>query len=344
VKNGSSHLSHFLLSFSFRRQKLDGSDVDGMAMMTDGQNNKIFWKVSFFLSLSLIYDEAPTLASFSKMMMRCTLASFLCIGSLFLTSDAFVTKRTTFRWQHSVDSPRSSPSLPPSDSPLNVPSSRLYATAQEPTAARRTVLLGRNGPHFLVERMKGTIEFGATANLVTQLDNKASAKDDIMVWLQDERGLALSIWDKKLMKEMGDSVYRLQVMPLRFVTLVMSPWVDVRMKTAVDPATQQPVFTVQSINFDPNIEIMPGMRISAQSLGVVIEVAGELRPSADGKGVTGCIAFQTKGKLPPPMRLLPEPALKAASDTINQTIVNFAVKNFQQGAGEMYRDFQSKKQ
>jgi hypothetical protein len=302
-------------------------------------------------SLSLFYlslfstDQVVTLAAFSKIMMRVTFASLLCLGSFFIASEAFVTKQTTFRRQHSVDSRRSTlPSLPPSDSPLNVPSSRLYATAQQPTAARRKVLLARNGPHFLLERMKGSIEFGATANLVTQLDNKATAKDDIMVWLQDERSLALSIWDKKLMKEMGDSVYRLQVMPLRFVTISMSPWVDVRMKTAIDPATQQPVFTVQSVNFDPNIELMPGMRISAQSLGVVIEVAGELRPSADGKGVTGCIAFQTKGKLPPPMRLLPEPALKAASDTINQTIVNFAVKNFEKGAGEMYRDFKSKEQ
>jgi hypothetical protein len=143
---------------------------------------------------------------------------------------------------------------------------------------------------------------------------------------------------------MGDSVYRLQVMPLRFVTLVLSPWVDVRIKTTIDPANQQPVFTVQSVDFDPGIEIMPGMRISGESLGIFIEVAGELRPSADGTGVTGGIAFQTRGKLPPPMRLLPEPALKAASDTINRTIVNFAVQNFQKGATEMYQDFQRKKE
>jgi hypothetical protein len=275
------------------------------------------------------------------MMMHFTLAPFLCLASLLIASEAFVTKRTTFRRQHSVGSPQSTSASSPA-SAVAVPSSRLYATKSQPSARRREELMARNGPFFLLERMKGNIEFGATANLVTQLDNKASAKDDISLWLQDERGLAMSIWDKKLIKEMGDSVYRLQIMPLRFVTISMQPWVDVRMKTTIDPATQEPIFTVQSINFDPNIEIMPGMRISAATLGVVIEVAGELRPSATGKGVTGCIAFQTKGTLPPPMRLLPEPALKAASDTINQTIVNFVVQNFQKGATEMYQDFQRK--
>lgn len=290
-----------------------------------------------------------TLPPSSNLMMLFSLAPFLCVASLLIASEAFVAKGTTFRRQHSVGSPRSttSPSLPTpaSASPVTaIPSSHLYATASEPSAGRRQVLLARKGTHFLVERMKGTIEFGATANLVTKLDNKGTAKEDIKVWLQDERGIAMSIWDKKLMKELGDSVYRLQVMPLRFVTLSMSPWVDVIMKTTIDPANQQPVFTVQSIKFDPNIEIMPGMRLSADSLGVVIEVAGELRPSADGKGVTGCIAFQTKGKLPPPMRLMPEPALKAASDTINQTIVNFVIQNFEKGATDMYQDFQRKEQ
>jgi hypothetical protein len=283
------------------------------------------------------------------MMMRFMLAPFLCLASLLIVSEAFVAKQTTFRRQHSVGSPQSSsPSLPTltSASPgdVTVRSSRLYATVKPPTDGRRKELMARNGPYFLLERMKGTVAFGATANLVTQLDSKASAKDDITLWLQDERGLALSIWDKKLIKELGDSVYRLQVMKLRFVTMVIQPSVDVRMKTTIDPVTQQPIFTVQSVNFEPNIEVMPGMRISAASLGVLIEVAGELRPSANGKGVTGCVAFQTQGKLPAPMRLLPEPALKAASDTINQTIVSFIVKNFEKGAIEMYKDFQRKEQ
>ena len=108
-------------------------------------------------------------------------------------------------------------------------------------------------------------------------------------------------------------------------------------------AMDHPVFSLQSVNFDPNIQVLPGLRISADSLGIIIEVVGELRPTKDGKGVVGDIAFQTSGELPPPMRLLPEPALKAASDTINKTIVNFAIQSFQKGATAKYREFLRKK-
>jgi len=37
---------------------------------------------------------------------------------------------------------------------------------------------------------------------------------------------------------------------------------------------------------------------------------------------------------------LPEPALKAASDTINDTIVQFAIKSFQAGAIQKYEEFE----
>ena len=214
--------------------------------------------------------------------------------------------------------------------------------------SRRKALLSRTGPHFKLERMSGSIEFGATANLVTQLEgividgNKAAAapptSESIAAWLEDERGLALSIWDPKLTKDLGNSVYRLQIMTLQFVTLMLAPWVDVQMKTVMSEQ-QQPVFTLQSVSFDPNIQILPGMRINADALGIVIEVAGLLQQSADGRSVTGGIAFQTTGNLPPPMRLLPDQVLKATSDTINNTVVNFAVQSFQKGAKANFKEF-----
>lgn len=210
--------------------------------------------------------------------------------------------------------------------------------------SRRRLLLSRKGPHFQLERFSGSIEFGATANLVTTVSTESgSAPDTIAEWLRDERGLALSIWDPKLMKEMGDNVYRLQIMTLQFVTLQLAPWVDIEMKTLLDSQQKQPVFTLQSVSFDPNIQLLPGMRINADTLGIVIEVAGILRPAADGKSVEGSIAFQTTGKLPPPMRLLPEPALKAASDAINKIIVDFAIQSFQKGAKANFRDFASRR-
>jgi len=228
--------------------------------------------------------------------------------------------------------------------PKSIPT-HLFAARRPVDEARRQILLSREGSHFKLDRFSGSIEFGATANLVTQLDVPLvmAANEDVdhdalvSEWLQDERGMALSIWDPALTKDLGSNMYRLQIMKLQFVTLQLAPWVDVQMKTVMTKNDNKPLFTLQSISFDPNVQILPGMRINAESLGIVIEVAGQMRPSQSG--VTGTIAFQTSGQLPPPLRVLPEAALKKASDTINQTIVNFAVRSFQKGAKKNYKDF-----
>jgi hypothetical protein len=106
-------------------------------------------------------------------------------------------------------------------------SSQLHSTASDSSQVlsdeRRKVLLTRKGPHFLIDRSKNSIEFGATANLVTDLGGGGEAMvadaDTISDWLRDEQGLALSIWDPKLTTELGNNVYRLQTMNLQFVTI-----------------------------------------------------------------------------------------------------------------------------
>jgi len=247
--------------------------------------------------------------------------------------------------------------------PSSSSSSALDALSHQVNEARRKDLLSRDGSHFKLDRLSGSIEFGATANLVTRLDNNefrprngiAAAAADVVSdhdeaiaeWLRDERGMAFSIWDPKLTTHRGNNIYRLQVMTLQFVTLQLAPWVDVQMKTVLANNNQnEPVFTLQSISYDPNLQLLPGVSVNADTLGITIEVVGQMRPSsttAPGRpqpsGVAGAIAFQTTGTLPAPMRLLPEPVLKAATDTINQTVVNFAVRSFQKGARKNYRDF-----
>lgn len=193
-------------------------------------------------------------------------------------------------------------------------------------------LLNSHGPFFELNRMGGSVEFGATAKLTTRLSD--STPELISEWLEDGRGLALSIWDP--VEDLGGDKYRLKVMKLQFVTLQLAPSVDVEMKTV------NGVFKVKSVDFDPNIQVLPGMRIKADALGIVINVVGELKPSQGG--VSGRIAFGVEGKLPPPLRLLPPPALKAASDSINQTIVNFAVASFEKGATANFRKFLQQKQ
>lgn len=214
--------------------------------------------------------------------------------------------------------------------------------------ARRKELLKRNGPYFSLDKFSGEIEFGAATKLVTDLSKSPGVdRASIEEWLGDNdgKGLALSIWDENLMTAMPNSVYRLQTMPLKFVTLELQPSVDLQMWT--QPAGKNragrqlpPIFKLNSIAFETNLRLLPGLGIiSSESLGIVIEVAGDLRPSEDGKGVTGTISFQTKGLLPPPLRILPQNALKLAADAINDTIVQFAVASFEEGAIKKYDEF-----
>mmetsp|Transcript_11296 Transcript_11296/g.17317 ORF Transcript_11296/g.17317 Transcript_11296/m.17317 type:complete len:134 (+) Transcript_11296:1-402(+) len=127
-------------------------------------------------------------------------------------------------------------------------------------------------------------------------------------------------------------------MKLQFVTLQLQPSVDMRMWTK-PRKDGSPVFYIQSVGFEPNIEVLPGIGIDANSLGIVIEVVGQLAPTPDGTGVAGKIAFQTSGKLPPAFLILPEAVIKAASDAINNTITKFAIESFEKGAKSKYAEF-----
>jgi hypothetical protein len=200
--------------------------------------------------------------------------------------------------------------------------------------------------------MRGTVEFGSTLDLVTTLSGEPSFSQ-IAAWLSDERGLALSIWDESLITELGNSVYRLQLMTLQFVTLQLSPTVDVKMWTTNVPSppnvngtstTNIPLFSLQSVAFDPHLQLLPGVGISADMLGIDIAVVGEMRPTTNGRGVQGRISFATTGNLPPPLLLLPEAVLKGAANSISDTVAQFAVRSFQKGAIQQYRQFCRKQQ
>merc|ERR1712157_67620 len=105
------------------------------------------------------------------------------------------------------------------------------------------------------------------------------------------------------------------------------------------PTLATPVFYLQSIDFDPNIQLVPGLNIDSKTLSIDIKVVGSMEVSSNGKGVTGKIGFVSSGYLPPPLRLLPDSALKSATSLINMTVKNFAVKSFQRGAKLEYQKF-----
>ena len=72
-------------------------------------------------------------------------------------------------------------------------------------------------------------------------------------------------------------------------------WFDSEASSSSSPSsTTVYVFKLQSIDFDPNIQLFPGLPgITPESLGINIDVVGELRPSPDGRSVSGVIGFRS---------------------------------------------------
>lgn len=223
-------------------------------------------------------------------------------------------------------------------------------------------MLSRNGPYFALDRSTGKIEFGATANLVTPLPVDATndvnycSIDDWLIQPNVSRDIVYSIWDPKLVTEIDKNTFQLQIMTLRFVTITLRPTVNVRMET-IQPSTaasgsnsNKPQFIVQSINFNPNLQLVPGMNFNAQSMGIVIEVVGLLQSSSSSSGssssnnnLVGTITFTTSGLLPLPLRIVPSNVLKATSNTINTTIMNVVVSNFQKSITQNYEQYRNNK-
>lgn len=215
----------------------------------------------------------------------------------------------------------------------------------------RDTILGRDGEHFAFDRIGGKVEFGSTADLVTPLETEGVEPnaESVGLWLSDARRVAGGLWDEDLLSDLGQCTYRLGLMPLKFVTIELAPTVDVKMWTDGTMAAEDaaigaahdatPTFRLHSIGFEPNVTLLPGVGLDAKSLGIEIEVCGELRPTADGKGCEGQIGFVSRGELPPPMRVLPDSVISAAGATISKTVRDFAVANFQAGAVKQYRAF-----
>ena len=210
----------------------------------------------------------------------------------------------------------------------------LQARRQQP---RRGILdNNKDGDIFKLKPFSGNIEFGNAGSSTIRLsdDNQQEA---LSQWLQDTRQVALSIWDGDLIQDLGDNVFRLELMSLQLVTIELKPSVDVKMWTEEDGETT--IFKMQSVGFDPNIKTLPFVGISPDSLLLQVEVEGVLSPTEDGNGLTGRIGFLCTGVLPPPMRMVPEPILKAAITTINRTVSAFAMYGFQQGVKTNFRKF-----
>jgi len=196
----------------------------------------------------------------------------------------------------------------------------------------RSTILNRRGEYFNLNWMSGKVSFGSTSDLI-DLTLKNSDRASITRWLKDERGVALSIWDPNMIEELGDNTFRLKLMTLQFVTIQLAPSVDVKM------FNENNQFILESVGFDPNVQILPGIGLSAEQLGIQIYVVGELGVSDNGKGLTGRLGFVSSGDLPLPLKILPEPLLKQATNAINREVSNFALRSFKEGAAKEFERF-----
>jgi len=212
--------------------------------------------------------------------------------------------------------------------------SKLHATSDK---IKRAKILNRRGQHFI--QRQGKVEFGYTTKLDTDL--KDGDSDTITKWLNDEEKVASGIWDKNLMQSLGGNLYRLKLITLQFLTIQLAPSIDVLMWTEKNSSDGKPIFKIESIGYDPNVQVMPGVGVDAKALGIQIDVVGELRLDSKGTGLSGEIGFVSSGNLLPPMRLVPEAAIKGAAGIINRTVANFAVQSFEKGAKEEFAKFKN---
>mmetsp|Transcript_25011 Transcript_25011/g.51996 ORF Transcript_25011/g.51996 Transcript_25011/m.51996 type:complete len:295 (-) Transcript_25011:134-1018(-) len=216
--------------------------------------------------------------------------------------------------------------------------------------ARRKELFSKKEAFFSLNRRTGRIEFGApvpleTSNLPT---TTSSSSDLISSWIRDSDAFGMSMWQESHLTKLEQDVFRLGLLTLQFVNLKFEPWVDVRVKTVKD-SKGSPVFTLQSIGYNPNpkeISFIPGMPASltlddvVKNLDIGVEVVGQIRGTSNG--ARGRMVYVVTGKLPSALLLFPDPLLRGAGDTISKEVVEFAQKSFRTGTSAKFPEYQKK--
>ena len=207
------------------------------------------------------------------------------------------------------------------------------STKSKDAAFRREIL---TRPSSYMSIIGSSVSFGATVKLSTKLPTEG--KDETEVWLRDLDSVATAIWDPTKVTRLP-TAWRLGLISLRFVTIELLPTVDVELLTR-DNSKGDAVFYLSSVAFDPRVKILPGVAIKAEDLGIEINVVGQMKAEGD-EGVVGAIGFETTGKLPLPLRVLPREVLEKAGAAINKQIVKFAEGNFKENAGVVFAEWKA---
>lgn len=202
------------------------------------------------------------------------------------------------------------------------------------TSISRGSCIECKAPEFVFELSEDreTIKFGARQKTVTMVRPEAGGA------LQDFIGsssdmIVMSSWGAGQVTrcEGTDNEFTIAVEEFDFVALKFA--VELRVRCTLD--ARSTTAKLESLGFRL---IGPGLERIADSIDV--RVNGALTPSKpDARicGLSGDVEFIAEGTLPPVLRAAPEPALRAASRAMSESLIGAAQVRFSKRVPEAYR-------
>ena len=174
------------------------------------------------------------------------------------------------------------------------------------------------------------IAFGSRLDIGARLKDTDPAA--LAVFLRDPTQIICASWPReRTMALPGAGDFRLVQLPISFAGAATIDFhVDVHLD--VDPRDGR--VTLRSYAVDTSVSLRGG---SKTKVIVDLELQGELRPIAAASRTTeeaeiaGFVAYETSGSLQGPLVLLPDAALRAATEAINHTVLLFARRDFVRG-------------
>lgn len=193
------------------------------------------------------------------------------------------------------------------------------------THVQRTRNVECKAPEFIfkLSEDKSEIQFGCRQQSVTMVRPEASGSlQEFIVGSTD--AIVMSSWDAgKVTRVQGtDDEFIINVEDFDFVTLRFA--VELRVRCGLDPSTN--TATLESLGFR-----LIGFGLDDIADQIDVRVKGKLRPSAPDARIcslSGDVEFVASGKLPPILRAAPDPALRAASRAMSQSLISAAAERF----------------
>jgi hypothetical protein len=111
--------------------------------------------------------------------------------------------------------------------------------------------------------------------------------------------------------------------------------VELRVRCAFDPATS-------TTSLDSRGFRLIGSGLEGVADGIDVRVSARLRPTPPDARICalqGSVEFVCTGDLPPVLRAVPEPALRAAAEAMSRTLINVATERFSKQVPQAYSEW-----